>query len=293
MHEPPTEPATETTRTTVELTAGPVDVQSTGEGPPLLLLHPALTDETFWDAVVPGLVAQGHRCVVPTMPLGAHRSAMRPDADLTPPALAELLVELIDALDLAPATIVSNDTCTALTQMVLTSRPEKVRAAVLTNGDAYDHFLPPIFRPLQVLARMPGGVRAIGVVARSKLLGRSPLAFGRLTLQGLTGVQRERWSTPLRTDAGVRHDVRKLFRGVSPRYTNDAAARFGSVEQPVLVLWGATRTAFPVHLGERLAAELPNARLQLVHESSALVPIDAPQVVVDAVHAFATTSATP
>jgi pimeloyl-ACP methyl ester carboxylesterase len=275
-----------TTTSTVELTAGPVDVHTTGTGEPLLLLGPALTDETYWDAVVPLLVERGHRCVVPTMPLGCHLRPLHPDADLTPPALAALVVELIDALDLAPATIVSNDSCTAITQIVLTTRPEKVRAAVLSSGDAYEDFLPPRFRPLVHLAKLPGSMHLMARIMRSSLLTRSPLAFGHLTLRGLTEAERIRWSTPLRTDAGVRHDLAKAFRGVHNRYTLEAATHFGEVQQPVLVLWGGTRNAFSLRLGERLAADLPNARLEVVQESSAFLPLDAPEAMAEAIDRF-------
>jgi pimeloyl-ACP methyl ester carboxylesterase len=275
-----------TTSTTVELTAGPVEVHVTGTGDPVLLLHGALADERFWDEVVSGLVSRGHRCVVPTMPLGAHRLPLAGDADKRPPALARLVGELIEVLDLAPATVVANDTSTALTQLLLVQRPDLVRAAVLTNGDAYEHFLPPIFRPVLALPHLPGGMRALGLVLRSKWLSRLPMAFGRLTLKGLSEEQRRRWSTPLRTDPRIRRDMAAALKGVDRRLTLDAASRFGDVQQPILILWGAERTAFPVSLAERLAAELPDSRLALVPGSSAFLPIDAPAAVVQAVDGF-------
>ena len=41
-----------------------------------------------------------YRCVAPTLPLGAHRHPMRPDADLSLPGIARLVAEFMDRLDL-------------------------------------------------------------------------------------------------------------------------------------------------------------------------------------------------
>ncbi|OWY58674.1 hypothetical protein B7486_78700, partial [cyanobacterium TDX16] len=146
--------------------------------------------------------------------------------------------------------------------------------------------LPPRFRPLVHLAKLPGSMHLMARLMRSSLFTRSPLAFGHLTLRGLTEAERIRWSTPLRTDAGVRHDLRKAFRGVHNRYTLEAATHFADVEQPVLVLWGGSRNAFSLRLGERLAADLPNARLEVVRESSAFLPLDAPEAMAAAIDRF-------
>ncbi len=50
-----------------------------------------------------------YRCVLPTLPLGAHRRPMRPDADLSMRGMVELLGEFIQALDLREITLAMND----------------------------------------------------------------------------------------------------------------------------------------------------------------------------------------
>jgi pimeloyl-ACP methyl ester carboxylesterase len=72
----------------LELTAGTIDYEDTGgDGPVLVLLAGVLMDGSVWDPMVADL-ERDHRCVVPTLPLGAHRRAMRPEADpsLSPPS---------------------------------------------------------------------------------------------------------------------------------------------------------------------------------------------------------------
>ena len=69
----------------IELSAGTIEYQDTGgDGPVLVLLHGLMMDASLWDEMIAGL-SPGHRCVAPTLPLGAHRHAMDPGADLSLP----------------------------------------------------------------------------------------------------------------------------------------------------------------------------------------------------------------
>ena len=78
-----------TTTRTLDLSAGPVVVRdSGGDGEPVLLVHGLFVDGRLWDAVVPRLVDAGLRVVIPDLPLGAHKTAMRPDAPLAPADIA-------------------------------------------------------------------------------------------------------------------------------------------------------------------------------------------------------------
>jgi len=102
----------------IELSAGTIDYEDTGgDGPTLVLLHGFLMDASLWDDVIADLSAD-HRCVAPTLPLGAHRHAMHADSDLSLRGIARLVSELIDRLDLRDVTVVGNDTGGALVQLL-------------------------------------------------------------------------------------------------------------------------------------------------------------------------------
>src|SRR5438309_2167962 len=67
----------------LELTAGVIEYEDTGgRAPVLVLLGGLVMDSSVWGPVVAELRDE-FRCVVPTLPLGAHRRPMRADADLT------------------------------------------------------------------------------------------------------------------------------------------------------------------------------------------------------------------
>jgi pimeloyl-ACP methyl ester carboxylesterase len=77
----------------IALSAGTVEYEDTGgSGPVLVLLHGLMMDSSLWDRPIAELSAD-HRCIAPTLPLGAHRHAMRADADLSLPGLAPLVAE--------------------------------------------------------------------------------------------------------------------------------------------------------------------------------------------------------
>jgi pimeloyl-ACP methyl ester carboxylesterase len=121
----------------IELSAGTIEYADTGgDGPVTVMLHGLLMDATLWDQVIPGLPA-GHRYLAPTLPLGAHRRAMNPDADLSLPGIARLVTEFLDRLGLQDVTLVGNDTGGALAQLLIASEaPRADRADRAGRGRA-------------------------------------------------------------------------------------------------------------------------------------------------------------
>ncbi len=123
----------------VQLSAGTVEYQDTGRGPVVVLLHGLLMDSSLWDGLIAELSVD-HRCVAPTLPLGAHRRAMGADADLSLPAVARLVAEFLDRLDLRDVTLVGNDTGGALVQLVMRDGAARVGRVVLASCEAFDNF---------------------------------------------------------------------------------------------------------------------------------------------------------
>src|SRR5947209_11153285 len=136
----------------VELTGGPVHFREGGTGEPIVFVHGLLVDGQLWRDVAARLEGE-FRVIVPDLPLGSERDPFAPGTDLSPPGLARIVAEFLDALDLERVTLVGNDTGGAICQLVVTRHPGRVGRLVLTPCDAYEHFPPPAFKPLAVAGR--------------------------------------------------------------------------------------------------------------------------------------------
>jgi pimeloyl-ACP methyl ester carboxylesterase len=270
----------------VELTQGKIRYRDTGSGEPLVFLHGLLVNGTLWRKVTPSLETK-FRCVVPDLPLGSHSVAMRRDADLSPLGVAHLIADFLSALGLERVTVVGNDTGGALSQLVAAHHPERLGRLVLTPCDAYENFLPPAFRPMQYAAKVPGLLPLLLQPARLGAVQRSPLGFGMLIKhRPLDADVISGWFRPFFSNAGVRRDAVKFVRQISSRDTLDAAERLRRFDRPTLIAWAPEDRFFKLRYAERLAAEIPDARLETIEDSSTFVSEDQPERVAELLEAF-------
>jgi pimeloyl-ACP methyl ester carboxylesterase len=270
----------------VTLPQGTISYRERGTGDPIVFVHGALVNADLWRKVVPRL-AKDHRCIAPDLPLGSHERPLPADADLSPPAAAKLIADFIAALELENVTLVGNDTGGALCQLVVTRHPERIGRLVLTNCDAYDKFPPSFFRYLFLGAHIPGFVTALFQPMRIKANRNSPIAYGWLAKRGIPAEITKGWVQPGLHNRAVRRDTAKLLKGAHPRYTQEAAARFGEFDKPVLIAWGQEKDFFPKEYGERLARDFPQGRLERIEDSYTFVPEDQPERLAQLIAEFA------
>ncbi|HEV2936238.1 MAG TPA: alpha/beta hydrolase [Streptosporangiaceae bacterium] len=262
----------------IELSAGTIEYRDTGgDGPVLLLLHGLMMDGSLWDGPVADLAAD-HRCVAPTLPLGAHRRAMRPDADLSLPGIGRLVAEFCDRLGLRDVTLVGNDTGGALVQLLMADGAAWVSRAVLVSCDAFDNFPPGLTGKALVAAGKlsPGMFGLFMMQMRVRAVRRMPIAFGWLTRRGDAATAR--WIRPVLTQREIRRDTVRVLRAVAANrgLLAEAAGRLPGFTRPALVVWASGDRVMPPEHGRRLAALLPQGQLAEVDDSYTLIPLDQP-----------------
>jgi pimeloyl-ACP methyl ester carboxylesterase len=262
----------------IELSAGTIDYEDTGgDGPTLLLLHGLLMDASLWDDVIADLSVD-HRCVAPTLPLGAHRHAMGADADLSLRGVARLVAELVDRLDLHDVTVVGNDTGGALVQLMLCDDTPRVRRVVLASCDAFDNFPPGLTgKTLVLTSKLPPTLFGLFMQQmRLRPLRRLPIAFGWLTKRG--DAVTARWMRPVLQQPEIRRDTVRVLRaaGADKQLLLEAAECLPSFDRPALVVWASDDRVMPPEHGRRLADTLPRGRLVEVADSYTLIPLDQP-----------------
>jgi pimeloyl-ACP methyl ester carboxylesterase len=270
---------------TASLSAGELRYRDHGQGTPVVFLAGLVLPSGFWREVVPALT-QPIRAIVPDLPLGAHTAPMRADADLSPPAIAEIVVELLDELHIEKAVVVGNDTGGAIAKLLATRHPERVGALVLTPCECFENFLPPIYRYLQVLAHLPGATWLLVQSLRFSFVRRLPIAFGRLTKRPLDNEVYDSFLTPLMDSHGVRRDAAKVFRAIRRRYTLQADAALAGFKPPTLIAWASEDRVFPYSHAQRLAQILPNAQLIPIAGSYTYVPEDQPLLLAGLIDEF-------
>jgi pimeloyl-ACP methyl ester carboxylesterase len=272
----------------IELSAGTIEYTDAGTGPVLVLLHGLLMDASLWDSAVAELSAD-HRCLAPTLPLGAHRQAMRPDADLSLPGVARLVAEFLERLDLREVTLVGNDTGGALVQLLMAADEPRAARVVLASCDAFDNFPPGLTgRTLLLTGKLPP--RAFGAFMQMRLraVRRLPVAFGWLTKRGDAATAR--WLQPVLAQPEIRRDTVRMLRAAAADtgLLLRAAERLPRFDRPALVVWATGDRVMPPAHGRRLAGLLPAGRLTEVDDSYTLIPLDQPARLAQLIREFTT-----
>jgi pimeloyl-ACP methyl ester carboxylesterase len=261
-----------------------------GSGPPIVFLHGLLVNANLWRKVVARLSPE-FRCIALDLPLGSHTLPMPEAADLTPRGLADLVADALEALGLNGVTLVGNDTGGALCQIVVTRRPERVGRLVLTSCDYRDNFPPRMFRYFKPAAAVPGAMKLLMVPMRLRWPRRLPFAFGWLVTRPIDRQAEDSYLLPGMTIPGIARDLKRVIEGIQTRYTNEAADRLGEFKKPTLIAWSREDRFFKPAHAERLAQELPNARLEWIEHARSLSPEDEPGQLEELITSFAHESA--
>jgi pimeloyl-ACP methyl ester carboxylesterase len=259
-----------------ELPHGPLYYSESGTGTPIVFLHGYLMGGGLWDPVT-RLLNDRFRCLVPELPFGAHPAPMRPDADLTAAGLGRLVADFLDALDLSGVTLVGNDSGVAVAQVVAARHPARLGGLVLATGDAFDHFPPKLFRPLIAAARTGTLPSMIGLL-KSRKARTLPNAYGWVTHRELPHDLIDAWVAAYFADKGVRRDLRRLTAALGDDdFMNKIATELAAFTRPALLAWAADDKFFPAEHARRLAAILPDARVEMIPDSRTWVMRDQPE----------------
>ena len=271
----------------IKLPAGRIRYREAGEGKPVVFVHGYLVDGRLWDGVVDRL-SDRCRCIAPDWPIGSQQIAMNPEADLTPYGIAAIVDSFLEALGLEDVTIVGNDSGGAMSQVLVTRHPQRIGRLILTNCDTHENFPPGIFKALVPMAKLPGGMAALGVPFRIGAVARA--AFRPFTKNPIPPELIASWMEPGLHDPGVKHDLKKVTIGMSNRYTLEAAEKLKTSEVPVLLTWAPGDRLFPLKYAKRLAADIPNARIVEIPDSKTFIPLDQPARLADEIASFVTSN---
>jgi len=243
----------------------PLHVERSGREPgagveTFLLLHGYGASTFMWRHWTPLLGRRGHVVAIDMKGFGR---APRPDDDrYAPEHQAELVARLVAAHDLWNLTLVGHSLgggVALLTALALQDEGGgRLRRLVVVAGAAYDQKLPPF-------ARLAGYPRASALAFRALGAPRVVRAVLRSVVHDPARVDDEQvrgYAEPL----GTRDAVRALIaaaRQIRPQELERVTARYRSLDVPTLILWGREDRVVPLWVGQRLARDLPDARLHV------------------------------
>jgi pimeloyl-ACP methyl ester carboxylesterase len=269
----------------LELPQGRLRWFEAGSGPPIVFVHGYFVNANLWRKVVP-LLAPDFRCVVLDLPFGSHELPMRSDADLSERGIVDLVTGAIEALGLDDVTLVGMDTGGAICQFIVTQRPERVGRLVLCSCDYRDNFPPRIFSHLKLMPVLSPLVPLLFAPMRLRVMRRLPNVFGLLSNEQVERAVEDTWILPGLEDRGVRRDVNKAIAIFDKRRLNEAADLLPGFDRPALIAWSRDDRVFPTEHAERLARELPNARLEWIEGARTLSMEDQPERLAELIAGF-------
>ncbi|HTQ17333.1 alpha/beta hydrolase [Mycobacterium sp.] len=265
---------------TIDISAGTIHYEATGpdNGRPVVFVHGYMMGGELWRQVAQRLAGQGLRCIAPTWPLGAHPEPLRPGADRTITGVAKIVADTIAALDLDDVVLVGNDTGGVVTQLVAVHHPERIGALVLTSCDAFEHFPPPILKPLILAAKSKTLFRTAAQAVRVPAARKR--AYDGLAYTNIDDLT-EAWVRPGLSNPAIAEDLRQFTLSLRTEVTTGVAARLPEFDKPALIAWSADDTFFELGDGKRLARIIPNARLEVIDGARTFSMLDRPDRLAD------------
>ncbi|SOX51465.1 alpha/beta hydrolase [Mycobacterium ahvazicum] len=265
---------------TIDISAGTIHYEATGpeNGRPVVFVHGYMMGRELWRRVSEKLAARGLRCIAPTWPLGAHSEPLRPGADRTIYGVARMVADVLAALDLEDVVLVGNDTGGVVTQLVAVHYPERLGALVLTSCDAFEHFPPPILKPVILAAKSKTTFKAVAQAMRVPAARKR--AFDGLAHRNIDDLT-EIWVRPGLSDPGIVEDLRQFSLSLRTEVTTGVAARLPEFDKPTLIAWSGDDTFFELADGEKLAAVIPNARFEVIDGARTFSMVDQPDRLAD------------
>lgn len=239
-----------------------------GKGDLVLLLHGIPTWSYLYHDVIP-LLEPHCRVLAPDF-LGHGYSDRRDRFDRSLRAQCRMILKFLDALGLEKVTIVGHDTGGGVALIMGIENPDRVARLVLTNVVAYDSW------PIDDMIALgnPNWRSKSPKEVADFVAGGLPDGLhnaGRLTDEFRTGIV-----APYSDEEGKISLIRNAS-ALNTNHTTMLMDRHGEICVPTLVLWGVHDPWQTIADGERLAREIPGAKLVRIENASHWLQQDTPE----------------
>lgn len=237
-----------------------------GEGDPVILLHGMPTWGFLWHPLLSSL-SGSHRVLIPDL-IGYGYSDKRDGFDRSIAKQAEAIHVWMEKIGMERATFVGHDIGGGVALRLATLFPGRVDRLCLMNSVCYDSW------PVEAILQLGHPETRRRLSARTAiLLMKQGLKMGFTSspsndlLDGLL--------IPYATETGKLSLIRNAV-AVDTNQTMEIVPLLQRITAPTLILWGEDDRLQPVDYGERLAWDIPGARLIRIKQACHFVMIDQP-----------------
>lgn len=222
-----------------------------GDGPPVVLIHGFGSSLEIWHQVVPQL-ASHHRVIA--VDLKGFGWSSRPEGNYSPTEQGRLVLALMTKLGVGKADVVGHSWGASVTLALALQAPKRVNRIALYGAWIYEEQLPPFF----LWARAWG----VGEFLFSAFYGERMEEQVAHAYYDSSVVSQERIEAieELFSRPGTKAAALTAVR--DQRYSK-IQKRYKSLKHPTLLLWGKQDRVARLHFGQRLSADIPNAKLNV------------------------------
>jgi pimeloyl-ACP methyl ester carboxylesterase len=256
---------------TIEVGGHRLAFRRAGAGAPVLLVHGITTYSFLWEGVLQRLAASGRYDVVAVDLLGCGDSDKPLDASYSIKAHADLLGRFAAALGLGRLHLAGHDLGGGIAQIMAVRQPGLLRSLSVVNTVGYDYW------PVQpIIALRTPVIRQVLMAALD--LGAFTMVVRRALFHKelVTPALMAEFQRPLRTAEGRKAFVH-FARCIDNANLLEIEGELRRLRVPTLVAWGLADVYLTSAIADRLAADVPGARLERLVEAGHYVPLDQPE----------------
>lgn len=223
-------------------TAGPfryIDEGTTSDRPPVVLLHGMLGDLSNWEQTVAALAADGHRVLVPLLPVYD-----LPLKETSVPGLAAFVHHFVTTLQLGPLVLAGNSLGGQVAILYTLTHPDRVAALVLSGASG--------------IYEVEMGSSTPRRQDRSYIRERAALTFYD-PVHATDDLVEEMYAL-----VNDRARVTRLIKMARSTKAEGVGGRLGEIQAPTLLIWGRDDRITPPDVAETFESLLPDATLHFI-----------------------------
>jgi pimeloyl-ACP methyl ester carboxylesterase len=259
-----------------------------GTGPAALFVHGVPLNGYHWRHVI-DRVQHRRRCIAIDL-MGLGYTEIGPSQDVSFTAQAHMLAEVMAALGIEKADLVSNDSGGAIAQIFAAHYPNRLTSLVLTNCDVHDGWPPPQVLPIMERARQGTLAPAFQPLVEHPELARErhakggsvPLFRSYADPSVLTDDVIRLYLEPLLSSSQRIEAFQRYWLGFDNKHTVAIHPALKALQVPTLIVWGLEDFFFDRKWAYWLKDTIPGARRVVeVEDGRLFFPEDRPDALAE------------